>query len=581
MQTGFDSVVVYRQNGTPSGDDVMFALSAGGGFAAPFFLTTDAVVDTNPDCVYTSTGLNEFVWESLPPPGTPQIYVFRDTLLPVLVGAGSNPSVADTGGGSTFIAYVRNGDIYGRFHAGGGVLSPEVTVSTLAGGNSDIRVAGDSTGLVHTIFINNGTLYYRAGFQPPVSLGPVDGAASLFVGPDDIAVVGYTTAGVTYVIRRNGSAFTLPVALSAPGAVTSQGAVARDSFGYYHASWVDGGEVYYYNNVPAPTADFSADVLSGQQALGVQFTNLSSGPIDSYEWDFGDGTTSSLATPVHSYEAIGVFTVTLTVTGPGGSDTMVKTDYIDVQPATHILTLPDIEVLAGSDVVHPVLATHTQAMEGFTVAISYDSTLISNLNVTLTGSLTAPLFPELFIVGDFPVGPNSTLIHTILMEVAEPFDGLAIHAGANQRISNIEYTVSPTAPVGTVIPFTLMDGLQTPPMNNVFAQDGTSTNPFLQGGSVTVVAAPQNLFLRGDASGDNSVDIGDAVAVLSALFSSIPLGGCPDAADANDSGQINIADPVAILNFLFGGGQQLMYPSPFCGLDPTPDNLDCIQNYCP
>jgi hypothetical protein len=53
----------------------------------------------------------------------------------------------------------------------------------------------------------------------------------------------------------------------------------------------------------------------------VTFTNASSGPIDTYSWDFGDGVgTSTVASPQYAYSAIGTYTVKLTVTGPGGSD---------------------------------------------------------------------------------------------------------------------------------------------------------------------------------------------------------------------------------------------------------------------
>ncbi|ETW99613.1 MAG: hypothetical protein ETSY2_40565 [Candidatus Entotheonella gemina] len=41
-----------------------------------------------------------------------------------------------------------------------------------------------------------------------------------------------------------------------------------------------------------------------------------------YQWDWGDGTTSDVMEPMHQYEAPGVYTVVLTVTdGKGGSDT--------------------------------------------------------------------------------------------------------------------------------------------------------------------------------------------------------------------------------------------------------------------
>src|SRR6185295_16049160 len=45
-------------------------------------------------------------------------------------------------------------------------------------------------------------------------------------------------------------------------------------------------------------------------------TDIAAGPI-TYQWDFGDGATSSSQSPSHSYSSLGTYNVTLTVTnGP-------------------------------------------------------------------------------------------------------------------------------------------------------------------------------------------------------------------------------------------------------------------------
>jgi PKD repeat protein len=81
---------------------------------------------------------------------------------------------------------------------------------------------------------------------------------------------------------------------------------------------------------PPPVPDFSADQTSGAAPLDVQFTDLSTGAITAYEWDFGDSTTLAEPSPLHTYSSAGTYSVKLTVTGPGGSNTMTKTDYITV-----------------------------------------------------------------------------------------------------------------------------------------------------------------------------------------------------------------------------------------------------------
>jgi len=85
---------------------------------------------------------------------------------------------------------------------------------------------------------------------------------------------------------------------------------------------------------PAIAADFSGSPISGSAPISVQFTDMSASTlgISTWLWSFGDGTTSVLQNPMHGYSSEGVYTVSLTVTGPAGTDTETKTDYISVAP---------------------------------------------------------------------------------------------------------------------------------------------------------------------------------------------------------------------------------------------------------
>lgn len=80
-------------------------------------------------------------------------------------------------------------------------------------------------------------------------------------------------------------------------------------------------------------ADFAASQKQACIApLTVTFSNLSSHGI-SYFWDFGDGTTSTLATPTHTYTQNGNYTVKLvTYGGSCGDDSIVVADYIKIDP---------------------------------------------------------------------------------------------------------------------------------------------------------------------------------------------------------------------------------------------------------
>lgn len=91
-------------------------------------------------------------------------------------------------------------------------------------------------------------------------------------------------------------------------------------------------------------ADFGPGVL--QPAVGiygerrteayppllVTFTNQSRGDYDTCAWTFGDGGTSTICSnPTYTYATKGVYTVALTVSGPGGTHTQTRVQYIRVQ----------------------------------------------------------------------------------------------------------------------------------------------------------------------------------------------------------------------------------------------------------
>jgi len=96
-----------------------------------------------------------------------------------------------------------------------------------------------------------------------------------------------------------------------------------------------------------PVAAFTADVTSGDAPLTVTFTDASTGTPTSWAWDFtNDGTVDSTEpSPSHIYETAGTYTVNLTVTNAGGSDSEVKTDYITVM-ATGLTT---VTIIADAD----------------------------------------------------------------------------------------------------------------------------------------------------------------------------------------------------------------------------------------
>jgi len=99
------------------------------------------------------------------------------------------------------------------------------------------------------------------------------------------------------------------------------------------------------NPQPGFEADFEADVTSGDVPLSVNFTDRSiprGTTITAWLWDFGDGEESEEQNPTHTYQDLGTYDVSLTVTTAAGQDTETKHDFITVEGAQFFMLPGDV-----------------------------------------------------------------------------------------------------------------------------------------------------------------------------------------------------------------------------------------------
>ncbi len=148
---------------------------------------------------------------------------------------------------------------------------------------------------------------------------------------------------------------------------------------------VNGG---YLNDVwvspPAapPAASFAAAPTNGFAPLPVTFTDTSTGSINNWSWNFGDGGTTNLATSnvVYTYKTGGVFTVTEIVTGPGGVSSNVLPSYIIVVNCPTITLSPN--------------GASPTALAGGTAGVAYSQTITASGGVgTYTYATTSGSLP--------------------------------------------------------------------------------------------------------------------------------------------------------------------------------------------
>jgi PKD repeat protein len=112
---------------------------------------------------------------------------------------------------------------------------------------------------------------------------------------------------------------------------------------------------------PPPVAAFTADPTLGTVPLTVKFTDNSLNSPTVWLWDFGDGALAGISeqNPVHTYNAPGVYNVTLIAYNGGGSDTLTKYDYITVvtRPVANFTASP-------TDGTAPLLVQFTDTSDG-------------------------------------------------------------------------------------------------------------------------------------------------------------------------------------------------------------------------
>ncbi len=140
-------------------------------------------------------------------------------------------------------------------------------------------------------------------------------------------------------------------------------------------------------NLLLPVADFTAYPTAIMAPLYVRFTDISTNNPTSWSWSFGDGTTSIVQNPVHTYKTTGSYTVSLTVSNAGGSNTKTKNSYIT---ASACANQPVMIAGATPRYYSSIQAAYNAAVNGDVIEIQAavltgDVNINRNISVTLRG----------------------------------------------------------------------------------------------------------------------------------------------------------------------------------------------------
>jgi len=167
-------------------------------------------------------------------------------------------------------------------------------------------------------------------------------------------------------------------------------------------------------NNQAPTASASATPTSGTVPLLVTFTGTgadSDGTVASYAWTFGDGGSSSLQNPTHTYGSAGSYTATLTVTDNSGATGSSSVGITATAPTN----VPPV-ANAGPDQINldpgvTVQLTGAASSDPDGTITSYQWTQTAGTSVALVGANTA--------TPSFVAPANATATYTFTLTVTD------------------------------------------------------------------------------------------------------------------------------------------------------------------
>jgi len=213
----------------------------------------------------------------------------------VVVDSSDNIFVAGasgSGGDKDYLTVKYGNDLSYKDKASYSVSYDDDAIAIDIDSNDNIVITGTSNGHFCTIKYDNGLNRKWAVVESFVG-----GARDVTVdGNNNIIVTGYKGDGTKqyYTIKYNPNG---------------------------EAIWKGGG-----GEAPSqpPVADFTWSPLNPTRSDAVHFYDKSTGSITTWSWNFGDGATSNEREPFHTYSATGTYDVTLTVSGPLGTDSKTK-----------------------------------------------------------------------------------------------------------------------------------------------------------------------------------------------------------------------------------------------------------------
>ncbi len=347
------------------------------------------------------------------------------------------------------------------------------------------------------------------------------------------------------------------------GGYASCASITDDWYGKFATSW-DGSassnrlrDWLDPDNTGATTLDgidanglaFDVDTSIGWIPFDVQFSATSAIPIDTWDWDFGDGNFASVQNPLHNYTTPGAFDVRLDVTTGVEQAFRLKQNFIVALADT--LSETDVESDPGATIVVTLNAENNIPINNFIIPVEYSGDLKLSFDSISTVGCRTEYFNE---VGLIHVDAwNKRITARVQATFTDTQPDLPQGSGAILKL----YFVIDAAAQGADTTVLQIDGytsgenIYTP----LFSSPLHEYQPILQPATITVFPSCC-VGIRGNVDNDpgDNVDISDLVQLVDFIFVGGVAPECEEEGNVDGLGDTDISDLVQLVDFIFTGG---------------------------
>ncbi|UCD93942.1 MAG: S8 family serine peptidase, partial [Candidatus Zixiibacteriota bacterium] len=285
-------------------------------------------------------------------------------------------------------------------------------------------------------------------------------------------------------------------------------------------------------------ANFTADTTLGIESLTVNFSDSSTPPATSWTWSFGDGDSSFIRNPMHTYSSPGSYDVALVIESAEVTLTRSKEGFITVIADT--LSFVTVSGFAGDTVAMSVNLSNSQSLNNFIIPTSYANSWDLTLDRVTLGarSKNFDLISEIY---------RNDAAHELVFEMtADTSSGMPFLAPGSGEIARLFFVIDSSAGIGESATITAP---QISGYDPELANARVGYAPIIVPGSVTVQTD-----MRGDADNSGEINIVDVSYIINYLYKDGPTPITLKAGDADSSQSINLLDVTYLINYLYKNG---------------------------